>query len=117
MPSIKLTPHRFRFSDPPDELDSSIAVISNLSSFRKKINVKDITQYCIQVVPRNPNILSFGNEQRKGLVFIVLVYFLSGRIVHRKSESKYDRVGGGGCNNSHNGEKSNDYRYIMASIK
>ena len=94
MPSIKLTPHRFRFSDPPDELDSSIAlaVILNLSSFRKKINVKDITQYCIQVVPRNPNILSFGNEQRKGLVFIVLVYFLSGRIVHRKSESKYDRV-------------------------
>ena len=65
MPSIKLTPHRFRFSDPPDELDSSIAVISNLSSFRKKINVKDITQYCIQVVPRNPNILSFGNEQQE----------------------------------------------------
>ena len=64
MPSIELTPHRFRSSD-PDELDSSIAVISNLSSFRQKINVKDITQYCIQVVPRNPNILSFGNEQQE----------------------------------------------------
>ena len=53
-------------------------------------------------------------EERFGIYCIGLFPLWSNR-----AQKKRIKVwqGGGGCNNSHNGEKSNDYRYIMASIK